>query len=47
LAGLLEFFHMAAEGWAECGVEDCFPVGPDVMLNLLDCFCQLLDQSLA
>ena len=34
LAGLLEFLHMAAEGWAEFGGEDCFSVGRDVVLDL-------------
>ena len=38
---------MAAEGWAEFGGEDCFSVGRDVVLDLLDRFCQLLDQPLA
>ena len=38
---------MAAEGWAEGGCKDCFSVGRDVMLDLLDFFCQLLDQPLA
>jgi hypothetical protein len=47
LAGLLEFFDMAAEGGAECGCKDGFSVGCDVLLDLLDRFCQLFDQSLA
>jgi hypothetical protein len=47
LAGLLELTHMTVEGWAECGGEDCFSVGCDVVFDLLDGFCQLLDQPLA
>jgi hypothetical protein len=47
LPGLLEFFHMTAESWAEFGGEDCFSVGRDVVLDLLDRFRQLLDQPLA
>jgi hypothetical protein len=47
LAGLLEFFHMTSESWAEFGGEDCFSVGRDVLLDLLDGFCQLFNQSLA
>ena len=47
LAGLVEFFHMPTEGWAEFGGEDCFSVGRDVLLDLLDRFCQLFDQPLA
>jgi hypothetical protein len=43
----MEFFHVTAEGWAECGGEDCFSVGRDVVLDLLDRFRQLLDQTLA
>ena len=43
----MEFFDMAAEGWAEGGGEDCFSVGRDVVLDLLDRFRQLLDQPLA
>ena len=46
LAGLVEFLDMASEGWAECGGKDGFSVRCDVLLDLLDCFCQLLDQPL-
>ena len=46
LASLVEFLHVAAESWAEFGGEDCFSVGHDVVLDLLDRFCQLLDQPL-
>ena len=38
---------MAAEGWAEFGGEDCFSVGRNVALDLLDRFRQLFDQPLA
>ena len=38
---------MPAEGWAEFGGEDCSSVGRDVVLDLLDRSCQLLNQSLA
>jgi hypothetical protein len=34
---------MPAEGGAELGGEDCFSVGRDVVLDLLDRFRQLLD----
>ena len=47
LAGLVEFFHMASESWAEFGGEDCLTMGGDVLFDLLDCVCQLLDQPLA
>ena len=47
LAGLLELLHMTSKGWAELGGEDCFSVGRDVLLDLLDRFCQLFNQSLA
>jgi hypothetical protein len=47
LAGLVEFLDMTSDGWAEFGGEDCFSVGRDVVLDLLDCFCQLFDQPLA
>ena len=47
LASLLKLLHMAAEGGAECGGKDCFSVGRDVVLDLLDRACQLLDQPLA
>jgi len=47
LAGLVEFLDMPSEGWAECGGEDCFSVGRDVVLELLDGVCQQLDQPLA
>jgi hypothetical protein len=40
---LLEFFYVTAEGWTEFGGEDCFSVGRDVVLDLLDRFRQLLD----
>jgi hypothetical protein len=46
LAGLLEFLDMPSESWAEFGGEDCFSVGRDALLDLLDRFCQLLDQPL-
>ena len=46
LAGLLEFFHMAAEGGAERGRKNSLTIGRDVVLDLLDRFCQLLDQPL-
>ena len=39
-------FSMAAEGWAELGGEDYFSVGRDIVLDLLNRFCQLLDQAL-
>jgi hypothetical protein len=38
---------MFTKGWAEFGGEDCFSVGRDIVLDLLDCFCQLFDQPLA
>ena len=47
LASLLEFFHMTSEGWAEFGGKDCFSVGRNAVLDLLDGFLQLFDQSLA
>jgi hypothetical protein len=47
LAGLVEFLDMTSEGWAEFGGEDCFSVGCDVALNLLNRFRQLPDQPLA
>ena len=47
LAGLVEFFRMPTEGGAELGGEDGFSVGCDVVLDLLDRYCQLLDQPLA
>ena len=43
----MKFFYMFAKGWAEFGGEDGFSVGRDVVLDLLDRFCQLLDQPLA
>jgi hypothetical protein len=39
----MEFLDMTSEGWAELGGEDCFSVGRDVALDLLDRFCQLFD----
>jgi hypothetical protein len=47
LASLLEFFHMAAESWAERRCKNGLTMGRDVMLDLLDRFCQLFDQPLA
>ena len=47
LAGLVEFLDMTSEGWAEFGGEDRFSVRRDALLDLLDRFCQLLDQPLA
>ena len=47
LAGLLEFLDMTKEGWTECGGQNCFSVGHDIVFDLLDRFGQLLDQSLA
>ena len=46
LASFLKLLHMTSEGWAEFGGEDCFSVGRDVLLDLLDRFFQLLDQPL-
>jgi hypothetical protein len=47
LAGLLEFLHMAAEGWTEGGDKNGLTMGRDVAFDLLDRFLQLLDQPLA
>lgn len=38
---------MTAKGRAECGGENFLFVGSDVFLDLLDRFCQLLDQPSA
>ena len=35
---------MTSEGWTEFGGEDCFSVGCDVVLDLLDRFCRLFDR---
>jgi hypothetical protein len=43
LAGLLKFFHMAPESGAEGGCKNGLSMGRDVVLDLLDRFCQLLD----
>ena len=38
---------MAAEGWAEFGGKNGLAMRRDVLLDLFDRFCQLLDQPLA
>ena len=43
----LKLLDMTTESWAKFGGEDCFSVGHDVVLDLLDGFGQLLDQPLA
>jgi hypothetical protein len=46
LAGLLEFLDMTSEGWAEGGCQNGLTMRRDVVLDLLNRFCQLLDQPL-
>jgi hypothetical protein len=38
---------MAAEGWTECGFKNGLTMRRDVLLDLVDRFCQLFDQPLA
>ena len=46
LASLLEFLDMTAEGGAERRCKNGLTMGGDVVLDLLDRFCQLLNHPL-